>query len=172
MFSKTDIEKYFIGEKQESWVFMAIGLIAIILAVVFFLVIKTSLYKGMAIPFILIGIILVTVGVTVYKRSDQQRIDNVYSFDMNPSKLKEQELPRMEKVMKSFVIIKWVEIILLVTGIALYIYFIRDFRHDFWRGFGFALALMALIALRADYFAEKRGRIYTKGLQFFTSNMK
>ena len=172
MFSKTDIEKYFSGEKHESWIFMTIGLIAIILAILFLLVLKTSLYKGMAIPLILIGIILVTVGYTVYKRSDRQRIDNVYSFDMNSSKLKEQELPRMEKVMKSFVIIKWIEIILLVTGIALYIYFIRDFRHDFWRGFGFALALMALIALCADYFAEQRGRIYTKGLQSFTSNMK
>ena len=172
MFSKTDIEKYFIGEKQESWIFIAIGLAAIILAIIFFLVMKTSLYKGLAVPLLLIGIIMATVGFTVYERSDRQRVDNVYAYDMNPSLLKEQELPRMEKVMKSFVLLRWVEIFLLLTGIALYLYFIRDFTHDFWRGFGFALALMALIALCADYFAEQRGRIYTKGLQSFTSNIK
>jgi hypothetical protein len=77
----------------------------------------------------------------------------------------------MKKVMKSFVIIRWVEIILFIVGAGLYIYFIRDFRQDFWRGFGFALAIMAIVALAADYFAEKRGRVYTNGLKSFTSKI-
>jgi hypothetical protein len=113
---------------------------------------------------------MAAVGFTVYKRSDKQRTDNVYAYNMNPLKLKNEELPRMKKVMKSFVLYRWIEIFLLVAGIGLYIFFIRDFRHDFWRGFGFSLALMALLALGADYFAEKRGHTYTKGLESFTSN--
>ena len=169
MFSKTDIEKYFNAEKAESWVFMAIGMAGIVLAIVFFLFIKTNLCKGMAIPLASNGLILAVVGFTVNKRSDQQRIDNVYAYDMNPAKLKQTELPRMKKVMKSFVTIRWVEIFLFIFGAGLYIYFIRDFRQDFWRGFGFALAIMAIVALAADYFAERRGHIYTNGLESFTS---
>ena len=169
MFSKTDIEKYFNAEKAESWVFMAIGITGIILAIVFFFFIKTNLYKGMAIPLVSIGLLLGIVGFTIYKGSDEQRIENVYAYGMNPSLLKNKELPRMKTVMKSFVVYRWVEIILFLVGAGLYIYYIRDFRQDFWRGFGFALAIMALLALAADYFAEKRGHVYINGLESFTS---
>lgn len=170
MFAKTDIEKYFNAEKAESWVFMAIGITGIILAIVFFFFLKTNLYKGLAVPLASVGLLLGVVGYTVYKSSDQQRIDNVYAYDMNPDNLKNKELPRMKKVMKNFIIYRWVEIFLLLIGLGLYIYYIRDFNNDFWRGFGFALAIMALLALAADYFAEKRGHVYTKGIESFISN--
>lgn len=169
MFTKADIEKYFNAEKAESWVFMAIGIAGLVLAIIFFFFLKTNLHKGMAVPLALIGLLMGIVGFTVYKRSDQQRIENVYAYDMNPGQLKDKELPRMKKVMKSFVVYRWVEIFLFLAGAGLYIYFIRDFRHDFWRGFGFALAIMALLALGADYFAEKRGHVYTKGIESFVN---
>lgn len=168
MFTKTDIEKYFLAEKAESWVFMAIGMAGITAAIIFFFVLKTNFYKGAAIPLISVGLLLGVVGFTVYKRSDEDRKRNVYAYDMNPSELKEKELPRMKTVMKNFVIYRWVEIFLFVTGVGLYFYFIRDIKHDFWRGFGLALAIMSFLALSADYFAEKRGRIYTKGIESFT----
>jgi len=171
MFSKTDIEKYFTGEKQESLLFLIIGIAAVATAVVFFFFLKTNFYKGAAIPLFLVGLLMGIVGYTVYKRSDDDRIRNVYAYDMNPSQLKEKELPRMQTVMKNFVIYRWVEIFLFLVGAALYIYYIRDFNKDFWRGFGLALAVMALIALTADFFAEQRGKIYTKGIQSFTSKL-
>jgi drug/metabolite transporter (DMT)-like permease len=172
MFSKTDIEKYFLAEKQWGLVFFVIGAAGIILAIVFFFFLKSNLQKGMAVPLFVLGLVLAVAGFTVYKRSDQQRSDNVYAYDMNPAKLKNEELPRMKKVMKNFVLYRWMEIALILTGAGLYLYFIRDFRHDFWRGFGFALALVALLALAADYIAERRGHEYTRGLESYTSNQK
>lgn len=171
MFSKTDIEKYFIAEKQESLWFLIIGIAAIVLAGVFFFFLKTNFYKGASMPLFLVGLLLAVVGYTVYKRSDNDRIRNVYAYDMNPSELKEKELPRMETVIKNFVIYRYVEIFLFLAGAALYIYFIRDFNNDFWRGLGLALALMALIALTADYFAEKRGKTYIRGIRSFTAKL-
>lgn len=167
MFTKIDIEKYFNGEKSESLVFILIGIAGIVSAIVFFFFLKANFYKGAAIPLLLIGLLLGVVGYTVYKRSDEDRKRNVYAFDMNPSELKEKELPRMKTVMKNFVIYRWAEIFLLLAGSALYIYFIRDFKNDFWRGFGLALAIMSLLALAADFFAERRGKIYTKGIESF-----
>ena len=169
MFTKADIERYFNAEKAESWLFIAIGIAGILVAVVFFFFIKTNFYKGAAIPFLLIGLLLGVAGFTIYKRSDADRMGNVYAYDMNPTELKEKEIPRMEKVNQRFVLYRWIEIILFLTGAALYIYFIRDIRNDFWRGFGFALAIMAFLALAADYFAEKRGHVYLGGLKTFTS---
>ena len=79
MFTKTDIEKYFLGEKQESFLFLLIGIAAVIVAIIFFSFLKTPFYKGAALPLLLIGILLGSVGFTVYKRSDGDRIRNVYA---------------------------------------------------------------------------------------------
>jgi len=171
MFSKTDIEKYFMAEKSGSLVFLCIGLAALVLAVFFFFVCKTSFYKGAALPSFVIGILLATIGLTVYRRSDADRIRNVYVYDMDPAQLKTRELPRMKSVMKNFEWLRYTEIFMFLAGVALYIYFIRDFRNDFWRGFGLALAIMALTALIADYFAEKRGKTYTEGIESFITKL-
>ncbi len=167
MFVKADIEKYFNGEKQESLLFLFIGIAGIITALVFFFFQKTNFYKGAAIPLLLIGLLLAVIGYTVYKRSDGDRQRNVYAYDMNPGELKDKELPRMKTVMENFVVFRYVELFLLLLGAGLYIYFIRDIKNDFWRGFGLALAVMALLALAADFFAEKRGKVYTKGIESF-----
>ena len=170
MFTKADIEKYFNAEKSESGLFMTIGIAAIVLAILFFFFLKIEFYKGVAIPLFFIGLLLCIVGFAIYRRSDSDRIRNVYAYDMNPAELKEKEIPRMKTVMKNFVLYRWIEIILLATGIGLYIYFIRDIDHDLWRGIGLGLAIMALLALVGDYFAEKRGHAYLDGLLSFTSN--
>jgi uncharacterized membrane protein HdeD (DUF308 family) len=165
MFTKADIEKYFNAEKQESLIAVLIGVAVIIAAIVFFFFLKTNFYKGAAIPLLLIGLLIGVVGFIVYKRSDSDRQRNVYAYDMNPGELKENELPRMKTVMKNFVMYRNIEIFLFLAGAALYIYFIRDFTKDFWRGFGLALAVMSILALTADFFAEKRGKIYMKGIE-------
>lgn len=168
MFTKTDIEKYFVAEKKESLLFLVLGLAGIAAAIIFLFILHMSFYRGAAIPFILIGLLLATVGYTVYKRSDGDRVRNVYAYDMNPQELKEKEIPRMKTVMRNFVIYRYVELFLFLLGAGLYIYFIRDLRQDFWRGLGLALALMSLLTLLVDYFAEKRGRLYLRGLESFT----
>lgn len=170
MFTKAAIEKYFMAEKQESLVFLVIGLAGILTAIIFFFFLKTAFYKGAAIPLFLIGCLLGTVGYTVYKRSDDDRKRNVYAYDMNPSDLKEKEIPRMEVVMKNFVVYRWVEIVLLLAGGFLFYYCCKIKPDAFWCGLGMGLAIMALLALTADYFAEKRGHVYLNGLRSFVNS--
>jgi uncharacterized membrane protein len=167
MFTKADIEKYFDGEKDESRIFLLLGILALLTALLSVLFGDGRFYTGAAIPLAVIGLLLAVVGFTIYKRSDSDRIRNVYAYDMNPAELKEKEIPRMKTVMRNFLIYRYTEIILAILGIGLYIYFIRDFNNDFWRGFGLALTVMALIALTADYFAEQRGKKYLNGLEEF-----
>ncbi len=169
MFTKADIEKYFNAEKQESLLFMLIGVAGIIAAFVFFFFLKTNFYKGAAIPFMLVGLLLAMVGYIVYKRSDDDRIRNVYAYDMNPGELKSKEIPRMETVMKNFMIYRWVEIALLAAGIFLF-FFLKDKPgKEMMRGAGAGLAIMAFLALGADYFAERRGSVYLEELKSFTN---
>lgn len=161
------VHKYFMAEKQESLLFLIIGGVAVLLSVVFFFFLKTNpgFFKGAAIPLFLVGTLLGIVGYTVYARSDKQRMDVAYKMGLNRGGfIKMEEGPRMEKVMKNFVIYRYVEIGLALVGIFLFFYFKNDPLRVFWKGFGLTLAIMAITALCADYFAEKRGRVYQKEL--------
>lgn len=162
------VHKYFMAEKQESLLFVIIGSVAIILSIVFFFFIKSnpSFYKGAAIPLMAIGLLLGVVGYTVYARSEEQRKSVAYDMGLNPAAyINSQELPRMKKVMKNFAIYRYAEIILALAGVALFFYFRNQNDKQFLTGLGLTLAIMAITALAADYFAEKRGAVYTKELE-------
>ncbi len=120
---------------------------------------------------LLIAFIQIGVGYTVYKRSDDDRKRNTYAYDMNPSALKTQELPRMEKVNKNFALYRWIEITLLIVGLILIFLYRQNADNTFWYGLGIGLAIQAAIMLSADYFAETRAKIYTKGMMDFTEKL-
>ena len=162
------VHKYFSGEKQESFLFLMLGIAAILLAVVFFFFIKTNpnFYKGATIPLFVVGLIQLAVGYTVYARSDKQRMDIAYNIGVEPVHFAQyQEIPRMNTVMKNFVIYRYVEIALALIGIGLFFYFRTNAGQQLWKGIGLTLAIQALLMLGADYFAEQRGKIYLQKLQ-------
>lgn len=162
------VHKYFIGEKQESLLFLAIGIAALALSVIFFFFIKSnpSFFKGAAIPLLAIGIIQTVVGYTVYARSDKQRADVAYNLGMEPVRyVQATEGPRMQTVMKNFVIYRYAEIALALIGIGLFFYFRTDTERQLWKGLGLTLAIQALLMLGADYFAEQRGKAYRQQLE-------
>jgi hypothetical protein len=172
MFTKADIERYFNAEKNESLLFIIIGITAILLAFVFFFYLKTNWHKGFAIPLLIVGLLHFVVGYTVYKRSDEDRKRNVYAYDMNPGELRNNEIPRMEKVNKNFAVYRYIEITLLLLGIGLFFYFRQNTDKSFWVGMGIALAIEAAISLGADFFAEKRAVVYTNGVQSYLDQLK
>ena len=162
------IYKYFTGEKQESLLFLIIGIVAVLLALLFWFFTKSnpSFFKGAAIPILAIGLIQMVVGYSVYSRTDNQRKDIAYNIGIEPvSFVKHTEHPRMKKVMKNFIIYRRVEIAFIITGLVLIFLFRSNADKTFWYGFGVALAIQAVIMLGADYFAEQRGKVYTEELQ-------
>lgn len=162
------IYRYFIAEKQESVVFMIVGVVALILAVVcwFFIKGNPSFYKGAAIPLLALGLIQMVVGFTVYSRTEKQQKDIAYNIGMEPvAYTKSTELPRMKTVMKNFVVYRWVEIAFIVVGVVLIFLFRQNIDKSFWHGLGIALAIQGVIGLGLDYFAESRGKVYTNELQ-------
>jgi hypothetical protein len=167
MLTKADIEKYFIAEKQESLVFLVIGILAVVLALIFYFILKTQICRGAALPLLFLGLIQAVAGYAVYVRSDDQRIGQVYAYDMNPDQLKTIELTRMRKVKTNFLIYRWVEIGFIVAGITLIILFRNQDEKIFWMGFGITLTLMAAELFTADLIAEKRAVHYISLLEEF-----
>ena len=176
MFEQRDfsfIYRYFTAEKQESLLFLIVGIVAILLAVVcwFFIKSNPNFFKGAAIPLLVIGLIQMVIGYSVYSRTDKQKTNIAYNIGMEPvNYVKQTELPRMKIVMKNFVIYHWVEIAFIITGLILIFLFRLNTDKTFWYGFGVALALQAVMMLGADYFAEKRGKVYTNELKKIIAN--
>ncbi|MES2286137.1 MAG: hypothetical protein V4547_10645 [Bacteroidota bacterium] len=151
------ISKYFNAEKGESLLFATVGLVAIILATYFLIKIKQPFYNGMAIPLILIALIQLTVGASVYFRSpkDILKVENMVTNDKE--KIKTDEIPRMETVMKNFLIYRYVELVLMIAGLILMFAFKEN---EFVKGIGIGLFIQASLMLTLDFFAEKRGHEY------------
>ena len=176
MFEQRDfsfIYRYFTAEKQESLLFLIVGIVAILLAVVcwFFIKSNPNFFKGAAIPLLVIGLIQMVIGYSVYSRTDKQKTNIAYNIGIEPvNYVKQTELPRMKIVMKNFVIYRWVEIAFIITGLILIFLFRLNTDKTFWYGFGIALAIQAVIMLGADYFAEKRGKVYTNELNKIATN--
>lgn len=151
------VVNYFTGEKAESYIFLVLGIVGIVIGCYLFWVRCSSFWKGFAIPLILVALLEIIVGTTLIYRSPKD-IKRVESYVKNEqSKILTDEIPRMEKVMRNFVMFRYTEIALMMMGILIYLAFAK---FDFWKGLGLGLFIQASIVLALDYFAESRGSIY------------
>ncbi len=162
------IRIYFTQEKIESIFFLILGLVSIAIALIFWFMIKYSLFNGIAYPFLLIGIIQIVVGTTIILRTtkDIQRVENIVKYDSD--KIKSEELPRMEKIMKNFKVYKIIELVLILFGAILFIYFFSS-NLPFWKGLGLGLLIQACIMLALDFIAEDKAAKYIDELGKFIS---
>lgn len=149
-----EILQYFTAEKQESLLFMIIGVIAIALSA--WLWLTGNDYRTMAFPLVAIAAIQIIVGSSVYFRTDAQVADVQQQYEQAPTEMAQNEIPRMETVVKNFKIYKWVEIALLITGIV--ICFVTTGYTAYAIGIG--LIAQSAIMLVLDLFAEKRAEVY------------
>lgn len=151
------LENYFRAEKSESLLFMLAGIAAAAFSVYAFFWMKQSFYTGLAIPLLLVGLIQLVVGSTVYFRTDNQIRETIHRIETAPEKTKQEEQARIETVMKNFTIYKGIEILFILSGIVL----ILAFRNrDFLLGLAIGLLLQGTIMLTLDIFAERRANDY------------
>ncbi len=68
-----------------------------------------------------------------------------------------EELPRMEKVMKNFPVIKMVEIGFIIVGVFLLLFF---WKNGLIKGIGIGLIIQGIMLYGFDHFAQSRGKIY------------
>ena len=140
---------------------MLTGVLAIILGVFFLIKVKQPFYNGMAYTFILIALIQIAVGGSIFMRSPKDiiRVSNILQNDK--TLIQTEEIPRMKVVMKNFILYRWIEIALVLAGIFL---FLRSSPETVLKGIGLGLIIQAGIMLTLDYFAEDRGKKYIEFL--------
>ena len=161
------IVKYFTGEKLESFLFLSLGILGIALAVLLLSVAKTSFMKGIAIPFILVSALEIMVGLTLIYRSPKDIIRVETYLSKKPEMIQTEEIPRMEKVMRNFVIFRYTEITLIIIGVIL-MYGAQQ--NSLWNGIGLGLFIQSSAVLLLDFFAERRGEVYLEYLKSIIDN--
>jgi small-conductance mechanosensitive channel len=150
---------YFTAEKQESLLFIAVGLIAV--AVGLWLWMNGHRLRSMAFPLIAIAAIQIVVGSSVYLRTDAQVATLSAQLETAPDAARAAEDVRMAKVMKNFGLYKIIEIALLTIGVLL-VLFLRQ--SDLAVGIGAGLILQSSFMLALDMFAELRAEEYIAAL--------
>jgi hypothetical protein len=163
-----NIQIYFGAERAESLVFIAIGIIASAMGIYFFFFFKKPFYTGIAWPLIIVAVIQLFVGGAVFIRSPKDIARVEIMFSTNHHALTTEEIPRMETVMKNFVVYRWVEIALAAVGVIL---ILAQIFGSMGKGVGTGLLIQSLLMLVADYFAMRRGQLYLDWLQELVKNI-
>lgn len=171
MFTKTDIENYFSGEKTQATIIFLIGITVIIFAIVALLFLKTQGWSGIAMAAGIIAVIQLCIGGIVYNRADKQRTDMVYNYDMNPQKIITEEIPGMQKVNTRFTLFRLMEIAGIVVGVLLIYYLRSNVSKQFWVGAGIAIIIQSAVMFAMDSIAANRAKVYTeKMISFYQKN--
>lgn len=154
------IQSYFTGERFGAALFIAVGLGALALSA--WLLWRRSHWRGMLVPLLIVGLIQIAVGATVWQRSAAQAAGLQQQFQHQPQRFKLVELRRMQAVTADLANYRQIKIGLLALGMALAV-LLR--RHEYGFAFGLALVLQAAAMLALDHFAAARAAAYVGALR-------
>ena len=90
-----------------------------------------------------------------------------YISGLEKAGISTEEIPRMEKVMRNFILFRYTEITLIFLGVIL-MYGARQ--NSLWNGIGVGLFIQSSTVLLLDFFAERRGEVYLEYLKSMIDN--
>ncbi len=156
---------YFQGEKLEALIFiLPIGLLCMVFGGWLLSEGQPGFTRGVALPFIAMGLVIAIIGGTVGFRTPSQVAEIQQAYAVNQAEAIEGERVRMEKVNNawSWYLALWIVFIILGLGLRLLT------QSDFLRGLGIALVFFAGVGLMIDGFADRRARDYANVINAIT----
>lgn len=152
---------YFTGEKAEAFWILAAGVASLAGAVVLWLVAREPFARGLAMALLIMAGLGISVGGTVYFRSDAQSQQLVEQQRTNPSQFTAEEGPRIQQVVNSFAQYR----IGYAVAVLFALFFVFVMGKPSQHGFAVGLLLLAALGLTIDFFAERRAQLYLQALQ-------
>ncbi len=156
------IQVYSQGEKLEALVFiLPLGLLSMVFSTWLLTDNPGSFAKGVAIPFLVLGLLMTTVGAVVGFRTPAQVATIIKSMEVDTQAGVQAETQRMIKVNKAWPIYLSIWVVFGISGLLLRFVVASDF----YQGVGIALVFFAGVGLLIDGFAERRTHPYMDALQ-------
>ena len=106
-------------------------------------------------------------GYNNFKKANPLKIRNTYGYDMNPVGLKTQELARVQDVYKKTIIFIYINAVLLLGAVTLFVYFKNKTEGKYYSGVAVSLFIMTFITLGASLFMQNKTRQYINGIETF-----
>ena len=155
------LREYFSGEKAEAFWILATGSASLVAALMLWVCVREPFARGLALGLLLVAALGVTVGSTVYFRSDAQSQRLAELHEVDPARFAAEEGPRMRKVVASFGHYRIGYAVAVLAALALVFAAGRPFQH----GLAVGLLLLAATGLTVDFFAERRAVTYVTALE-------
>jgi hypothetical protein len=151
---------YFQGEKNAGLLIAGIGVAILALAAVFYQP-RWSL-RSFAVTLAVFALVEIAIGVALYLRTGPQVTSLLAQLGGDSARFFAEEGARMARVQRNFVVIQYIELVVIVTAAIAAI----PFRNRFALA-GIALGLLchAAFLLAFDLIAERRGAIYLSKLR-------
>jgi hypothetical protein len=146
---------YFNGEKNAGLFLAAIGIAVVIGAMV--LLRARPDYRSFAITLGLVALVEVAIGAGLYLKTDPQVGRLRAHLDSNASTFYADEGARMTRVQRNFVLIEYVEVVLIVLAALVAV---AQKRSHTVTGIALGLLINATLLLAFDLLAERRGATY------------
>lgn len=154
------ISDYFDAERFGALLFLLAGAVAIAWAVL--LLRRRSSLRGMAAPLIVLALVQLGVGFTVWQRGPAQAATSLQQWRESPAAFLRVERARMVTVIADLQHYRHLQLGLLALGMALVV-LLRN--RAFWFAFGLGLVLQAALLLSLDHLAQARAHDYFDTLQ-------
>lgn len=152
---------YFQGEKLEALVFiLPLGLLCMIFGGWLLSEGEPGFAKGIAIPFLVLGLLLAVVGTTVGFRTPSQVTQLESAYNTAPAATLQAERERMAKVNSAWPVYLSIWLTFAVTGLALRLFA----QSEFLNGLVVALVFFSGVGLLIDGFADRRAQSYTQAI--------
>jgi hypothetical protein len=146
---------YFSQEKTGGVLVLIAGIIAVVASVILYR--NSEIYRGVAYPLVLIALAEIGLGIGLYLRTDKQVAILQSTYTNSVSDFKNIEIPRMEKVMTTFKIVKLSEVALLIISLILSFLYLKN---NLIYSISIGIAIQAGFLFIFDLFAEKRAHEY------------
>ncbi len=154
------ISDYFDAERFGALLFLLAGALAIALAVL--LLRRRSSLRGMAAPLVMVALVQLGIGFTVWQRSPAQAASSWQQLREAPTAFLRVERARMRAVIAELQRCRSLQLGLLALGMALVV-LLRQ--RQFWFAFGLGPVLQAGLLLALDHFAQARAQAYFEAVQ-------
>ena len=151
---------YFNGEKHGGLLLVAIGVIGLTAAAVFWQ--PRWELRSFAVTLGVLALAELALGIGLYLRTDPQVAGLLAQFSSDAARFFSDESARMARVQRNFVVIEYVELALIVGGAAIAIV-LKD--RPWVVGIALGLLINAAVLLAFDLVAERRGAVYLAAIK-------
>ena len=157
----TILKTYFTGEKSEAALILLAGVACLLAALWLWFLVKQPFARGLAVSLLLCAVLGLSVGGSVYFRTDGQVRELAALYGQDPGRFAAQEGPRIHEVVKSFGVYRICYAIAVLLALA----FVFVIGRPAYHGLAVGLLVLAALGFTIDYYAESRAIVYQGALQ-------